>query len=109
MKVLKMISLIISALYIVIVVCVFWPEAERNGSFRPSEFEGLFGSVVGMVLWLGLSLACIWWGDELAEGMVGAKFGLISSTSLGWPVKLIGWVLLLLPAFLAAFVWKRSH
>lgn len=39
--------------------------------------------------------------DEVAvigEGIVGAKFGLISSTSPGWAVKLLGWVLLLLPA-----------
>jgi len=49
-------------------------------------------------LWLVVCLGCIWWGDELGEGLVGAKFGLISSTSPGWAVKLIGWVLLLLSA-----------
>ena len=39
----------------------------------------------------------------MGEGLVGARFGLVSSTSPGWAVTLMGWVLLLLPAGLALF------
>jgi len=59
--------------------------------------------IAGIVAWLAISLGCIWWGDELGEGLVGARFGLVSSTSPGWAVTLMGWVLLLLPAGLALF------
>ncbi|MBN1508919.1 MAG: hypothetical protein JW955_18880 [Sedimentisphaerales bacterium] len=68
---------------------------------EPMTTEDLFEGVIGLCGWLAISLGCIWWGDELGEGLVGAKFGLISSTSPGWAVKLMGWVLLLLPAVVA--------
>lgn len=65
--------------------------------------ENLLKGIMGVAGWLVVSLGCIWWGDELGEGLVGAKFGLISSTFPGWAVKLMGWVLLLLPGVVVVF------
>jgi hypothetical protein len=61
---------------------------------------------LGAGCWFVICLVFIWWGDELGEGIVGAKFGMISSTSPGWAVKLLGWVLLLLPAVI---VWLSGR
>lgn len=48
-------------------------------------------------------LACIWFADEMGE-YIGALPGpAINRRSPAWMVKIAGWVLLLLPAFL--FVW----
>jgi hypothetical protein len=65
---------------------------------EPLTSEDLFEGIMGFGLWFAICIGCIWWGDELGEGLVGAKFGLISSASPGWAVKLMGWVLLWLPA-----------
>jgi hypothetical protein len=70
---------------------------------RRDIFEGAFG----LILWLVISVGCIWLGDELGEGTVGAEYGLVSSPSPGWAVKLIGWILLMLPA--GMFVWNLVH
>lgn len=73
-----------------------------------SAFDDL-EKIGGMLMWLGLCLGCIWWGDELGEGLVGAKFGLISSPSPGWAVKLMGWILLFMPAILIILSLVRGH
>jgi len=57
-----------------------------------------------LIIWLAVSLGCIWWGEELGEGLIGAKYGLVSASSPGWAVKLIGWLLLLVPAVIACYV-----
>lgn len=62
----------------------------------------------GLIFWLGLSLGCIWWGDELGEGLIGAKYGLVSASSPGWAVKLIGWLLLLAPTLVVCHIWMRG-
>lgn len=90
----RWLSLAVVAVYVVVVGFGLL-SAEDS---RPLAGQDLFNLVAGGGLWLGVCLGCIWWGDELGEGLVGAKFGLVSSTSPGWAVKLIGWVLLLLPA-----------
>ncbi len=90
----RWLSLGVVTLYVAVVVFSLL-SAEDS---RPSAGQDLCNLVAGGGLWLAVCLGCIWWGDELGEGLVGAKFGLISSTSPGWAVKLLGWVLLLLPA-----------
>ncbi|MEN6425671.1 MAG: hypothetical protein ABFE13_09930 [Phycisphaerales bacterium] len=90
----RWLSLAVVAVYVVVVGFGLL-SAEDS---RPLASQDLFNLVIGGGLWLAVCLGCIWWGDELGEGIVGAKFGLISSTSPGWAVKLLGWVLLLLPA-----------
>ncbi len=58
---------------------------------------------IGMLLWLGLSSGSIWYGDEIGEGLTGARFGLVSSPSPGWAVQLVGWIFLLMPAAIVIF------
>ena len=103
----KLISLLIGVLYIV--ALAFLIIADRGHASQQEVFERLFWIIGGMFMWLGLSLGCIWWGDELADGLIGAKFGLVSSTSSGRLVKLMGWVLLLLPVIIAIIIWKLSR
>jgi len=109
MELSKWISLFIAALYIVVFVCFFVIGIDHEHESRQEAFERLFWIVGFMLLWLGSSLGCIWWGDDLAEGLIGAKYGLVSSTSPGWLVKLMGWILLLLPAFIATYIWSRGR
>ncbi len=93
----RWISLAVAAVYVIGIG--FAVLLDRHA--EPVTTEDLVGGVLGIGGWLAISLGCIWWGDELGEGLVGAKFGLISSASPGWAVKLMGWVLLFLPAVLA--------
>jgi hypothetical protein len=94
----RLISLVIIAVYLVVFI-VFY----LVGEFEAQEVA--VKSFVGLLAWTGLSLACIWYGDEMGDGLVGARFGLISSPSPGWAVKLIGWVLLLMPIIVAVIIW----
>jgi hypothetical protein len=93
MERLKWLSIPIAAAYILLPLSGFVFGSRED---RPSA-EDLFEGAVGIFFWLTLSLGCIWYGDELGEGLVGARFGLISSPSPGWAVRLMGWIFLLLP------------
>jgi hypothetical protein len=75
-----------------------------SGEYKEMPTVEIFEGTFGLIFWLGISVGCIWFGDELGEGMVGAKYGLVSSTSPGWAVKLIGWLLLVLPA--GVLIWN---
>ena len=99
MELSKIISLIIAILYLVCIIAATVYEAKDEQISAPEVFENFFG----LFLWLAISLGCIWWGDELGEGLVGAKYGLISEPSAGWGVRMMGWVLLLLPLALILF------
>jgi len=96
----RWISLSIAVLYVLIFISSFIFGEESYETSRRDLFE----SALGLIFWLVLSLGCIWYGDELGEGLVGAKFGLVSETSPGWAVQLIGWILLLIPA--GIFLWN---
>lgn len=50
-----------------------------------------------------LPLACIWYADEMGEYIGTLPGPAINRRSPAWMVKIVGWVLLLLPAIL--FVW----
>jgi len=90
----RWLSLSIAIIYILF----FGFSLVYSGEYKEISTAEIFEATFGIVFWLGISLGCIWLGDELGEGMVGAKYGLVSSRSPGWAVKLMGWVLLILPA-----------
>ena len=105
MELSKLISLLIAALYLIVYICSIVFGAERNNPL----VSILSGDTIGIIAWLAFSLGCIWWGDELGEGLIGAKFGLVSAPSPGWAVKMMGWILLVLPAFIGIFIGIRGH
>lgn len=83
----KAISLTISIVYLII-----------------SFISGGSELLIKMLLFLLLPLACIWFGEEMGN-YTGPAFGFrphITKESPGCFIKLLGWVLLLLP--MAIFV-----
>ncbi|MBC8469036.1 MAG: hypothetical protein H8D56_06150 [Planctomycetes bacterium] len=105
MEISKIISLVIAAVYVIVFIYAFTADEERDARWE----ENLFRGAISVIIWLMVSLGCIWLGDELGEGLIGAKFGLISSSSPGWAVKLMGWVLLALPAIVFIFSRIRGN
>ncbi|OHB82968.1 MAG: hypothetical protein A2Z38_06290 [Planctomycetes bacterium RBG_19FT_COMBO_48_8] len=101
MELSKVISLLITALYLIFYIIPIAFGSECDDPLASI----LSGDTVGILGWLALSLICIWWGDELGEGLVGARFGLVSSPSPGWAVKMMGWILLVLPVFIFILIW----
>lgn len=89
----KILSLVIAGIYIISAILSF--TGDNSGTKKSPE--ELFEGAVGMFFWLLVSLGCIWYGDELGEGLIGAKFGLVSQASPGWAVAFMGWVFLLVP------------
>lgn len=79
---------------------------EEHGNLSGEEF---FVCTFIMLFFLALSLGCIWWGDELGEGLTGARFGLISSPSPGWAVRMMGWIFITLPAIVFFLYWIGGH
>lgn len=96
----KILSLVIAAIY------VFGAVLSLAGD--DADSRDIYETAFGVLIWLLISLGCIWYGDELGDGLVGAKFGLISSRSPGWAVAFIGWVFLLAPGLVALF-YKLSR
>ena len=55
------------------------------------------------LIFVTLPLACIWFGDEMG-GYTGASWGgAITDPMPGLAVRIAGWLLLLLPIFLAVY------
>lgn len=100
MDVSRWLSLSIAIIYILF----FGFSIVLGREYKEMSTAEIFEAAFGIVFWLGCSLGCIWFGDEFGEGMVGAKCGLVSSPSPGWAVKLMGWILLMLPAGL--LIWN---
>ncbi len=73
----RIISLVVAAVYVAVFAGMVGSEAACD---KPSV-EQLCETVVSTLFWLGLSLACIWWGDELGEGLTGVWFGLRQITA----------------------------
>lgn len=109
MQLSRILSLGVAAFYVIAFVCHFAGGPQRVGESREEFFENVFHGAGGLIFLLAVSLGCIWWGDELGEGMIGARYGLVSSPSPGWTVKLIGWIFLLTPAFLIIYIRARSR
>ncbi|MHC4159754.1 MAG: hypothetical protein ACYSSO_11830 [Planctomycetota bacterium] len=92
MSISRILSLILAGIYLLVpIVCYF-----------SGDEEALIG-FFGVLAFLLLPMACIWYGDELG-GLIGIKYGLVSSTSPGWAVQLMGWVFLLMPLIIG-IVW----
>jgi hypothetical protein len=100
MNVSRWLSFSIAIIYILFFVFPVVFNRESGEISNQDIAEGAFG----LLFWLALSLGCIWFGEELGEGLVGARFGLVSSPSPEWAVQLMGWILLLLPAVI--FLWN---
>ena len=64
---LRVISLIIAAVYVVVFSTMFVREATCSNPCAEEIFEG----VLAAIFWLAASLMCIWRGDELGECMTG--------------------------------------
>jgi hypothetical protein len=61
--------------------------------------------IIMRILALAFPLACIWFGDDLAEYyQAGTLFPSITTASSGRLVSLGGWVLLLLPVLIFLLV-----
>ena len=59
-------------------------------ALQPKSLSSVVGHVLTQVLLVVLPIACIWWGDELADYIPA-----VTKPSPGWLVRLGGWVLLL--------------
>jgi len=95
----RWISLSIAVIYILFFISSFFLSEE----VKEMSKQGLVEGALGLVFWLVLSLGCIWFSDELGGGLVGAYYGLVSETSPGWAVHLMGWIFLLMPT--GIFLW----
>ena len=66
--------------------------------FPANSWSHLMADIIVRILSLAFPLACIWFGDDLAEYYKdGTLFPEITTASPGRLVRLGGWVLLLLP------------
>jgi len=88
----RTLSLIIAAVYLVL------------GGFSANSIARLLAALLIVGGALLLPLACIWFGDELAEYIGTFPGPAINRKSPAWMVKLGGWVLLLLPAIIFLFL-----
>ena len=69
--------------------------------FPANSWSRLIVDVIIRILTLALPLACIWFGDDLAEYYQdGTLFPTITTRSSGRFVRLGGWILLVLPVLL---------
>jgi hypothetical protein len=92
----RLVSLLIVVLYIICLIYTLIIGIRNDELSRRDIFEGF----IGTIFWLVISIGLIWFGDELGDGLRGARYGLITESSPGWAVKLMGWVFLLLPGIL---------
>ncbi len=62
-----------------------------------------------ILLYLLLPLACIWFGDEMGDytGIVRGQG--ITKSSPGWLVRILGWLLLLMPIIAGFIMLFQSH
>jgi hypothetical protein len=69
--------------------------------FPANSWSHLMADTIMRILFLAFPLACIWFGDDLAEYYQdGTLFPRITTASPGRFVRLGGWILLLLPLLL---------
>ena len=78
--------------------------------FPAATWSHFVTDILIRVLALAFPLACIWFGDDLAEFYRdGTLFPEITTPSLGTVVRFGGWVLLLLPVLLFFLVQLLDH
>ena len=101
---LRLISLVIAAVYVAVFATMFVREATGPKPCAEELFEGILCAV----FWLAGSLVCIWRGDELGESMTGVWVDFcrpITASSPGPVVAFMGWVLLLAPGIFMLLAW----
>ncbi|UCE46524.1 MAG: hypothetical protein JSW47_12980 [Phycisphaerales bacterium] len=101
---LRLVSLIIAAVYVAVFATMFIRDAMGPDPCPEDLFEGILCAVG----WLVASLMCIWRGDELGESMTGVWvdfFRPITKSSPGPAVAFMGWVLLIAPGIIMLLVW----
>ncbi len=89
----KIVSAIIAAAYI---FCLLY--------YHPASIFRRFRSPVLIVLevlvWLGISLALIWFSEDVSEWLENRPWKDTSDWTHPWLVRFAGWVMLLLPAII---------
>jgi hypothetical protein len=76
----KILSLIIAVIYLVI-----------------AGLAGGIGAIIRVCIMLVLPLGCIWFGTAMGGYTGTMRLHPITSSSPGWLVRIVGWILLLLP------------
>ncbi|MHC5082552.1 MAG: hypothetical protein ACYTET_01240 [Planctomycetota bacterium] len=95
----KILAWIIAVGYVVFAgLTLFGGEDELSAE----DVFNTFAAVVGLLM---ISLGCIFYGQELGDGLIGARFGLVSSASPGWAVQLMGWIFLFAPAVYGLYLY----
>jgi hypothetical protein len=87
----RLLSLVVAAAYVI-------------AAFSSTDGEDLL-AVVGFVV---VSLACIWFGDELGDYIGWIELRPITRRSPGVVIRFLGWMLLLLPAVVFAIQHLRA-
>lgn len=101
---LRLISLVIAAVYIAVFATMFVREATGPNPCGEDLFEGILCAV----FWLAGSLLCIWRGDHLGESLTGVWVDFcrpITASSPGPAVAFMGWVFLLAPGIFMLLTW----
>jgi hypothetical protein len=99
----KVLYLVVAIIYIVAgAACMYANRAECTA-------DDWYAATGILLARLGLCFGLIWYADELAEGLIGAKFGMISEASPGWAVAFMGWVFLLLPEIVDLVRWIAAE
>ncbi len=65
-------------------------------------------AVIVCLLYLVLPLACIWFSEAMGEFTGIARGHLVTSTSPGWAVAGMGWILLLLPVVVGLYFMSQG-
>ena len=99
-------GLITSRRLSVLIVLIYLAIFLFAGQGQPSG--EVLGSLIPMMAYFILPLACIWFGDEMGDYLGMLPGPAISSTSPGWMVKLGGWFLLFLPAIIGLIVFANA-
>ena len=101
MKISRIISLTIAGLYVGFFIFVY-VTTKNSKIWSAYRIIPLPDSIF---IYLFIALISIWKGDKAGELLIGK----IDKPSPGWLVKLMGWVLLLLPLVLFGSLWILSH
>ena len=88
---LKIFSLLIAG-FVVFFAIYYFPQWGPEGDWLDKTGNSI-ESVLMLIAWLVVSLGCIWFGDSISEWVELHK-----DWGPTWFIKLIGWVLLLIPA-----------
>ena len=98
----RLLSLVVAGFYLIfwLVGCL---TGELAGGFKGGAGSESLKTLFGLLGYLALPLACIWFGDEMGEWTGTMRLHQITSSSPGNIVAFMGWILLLLPVIVACY------